>query len=49
MQIGKHLILKHRAKLEVNPDPFENDIPTFFLPHLAIIGIMQNIREEDAV
>jgi hypothetical protein len=40
VQTGKHLILKHRAKPDVNADLFENDIRTVFLPHLAITRIM---------
>jgi hypothetical protein len=48
-QIGKHLILKHRAKPYVNADLFENYIRTVFLPHFATTRIMQNIPEEDAV
>jgi hypothetical protein len=48
MQIGKHLILKHRVKPCVNPDHFENYIRTVFLPHLAITRLMHNIREEHA-
>jgi hypothetical protein len=49
MQIGKHFILKHRAKPYVNVDLFENDIQTVFLPDLAITGVVQNIREEDTI
>jgi hypothetical protein len=49
MQIGKHLILKHRAKPEVNADVFKNYLRTVFLPHLAITRIMQNVRNEEAV
>jgi hypothetical protein len=49
MQIGKHLILKYRAKPSVNADLFENDIRTVFLPHLAITRITQNIPDQDAV
>jgi hypothetical protein len=49
MQIGQHLILKHRAKPYVNSDLFENYLRTVFLAHLAIRRIMQNIPEEDAV
>jgi hypothetical protein len=48
MQIGKHLILKQRAKPYVNADLFENYVRTVFLPHLAIIHIMQNVRNEEA-
>jgi hypothetical protein len=40
MQIGKHVILKHRAKPCVNSDLFESDIQTVFLPHIAITPIM---------
>jgi hypothetical protein len=49
MQIGKHLILKRRAKPYVNADLFENYVRTVFLPHLAITRIMQNVRREKAV
>jgi hypothetical protein len=49
MQIGKQLILKHRATPDVNADFFENYIRTVFLPQLAITWIMPNIPEEDAV
>jgi hypothetical protein len=49
MQIGKHLILKRRAKPYVNADLFENYVRTVFLPHLAITRIMQNVRNEEAV
>jgi hypothetical protein len=49
MQIGKHLILKQRAKPYVNADLFENYVRTVFLPPLAITCIMQNVRNEEAV
>jgi hypothetical protein len=49
MQIGKHLILKQRAKPDVNADLFENDVRTVFLPHLAITRIMQNVRNGEIV
>jgi hypothetical protein len=49
MQIGKHLILKRRAKPDVNADLFENYAGTVFLPHLAITRIIQNVRNEEAV
>jgi hypothetical protein len=49
MQIGKHLILKQRAKPDVNADLFENYVRTVFLLHLAITRIMQNVRNEEAV
>jgi hypothetical protein len=49
MQIGKHFILKQRAKPYVNVDLFENYVRTVFLPHLAIIRIMQNVRNEEAM
>jgi hypothetical protein len=49
MQIGKHLILKQRAKPYVNADLFENYVRTVFLPQLAITYIMQNVRNEEAV
>ena len=49
MQIGRHLILKQRAKPYVNADLFENYVRTVFLPHLAITRIMQNVRNEEAV
>jgi hypothetical protein len=35
MQIGRHLILKHRDKPYINADLFENHIRIVFLPHLA--------------
>jgi hypothetical protein len=49
IQIGKHVILKQRAKPYVNVDLFENSVRTAFLPHLAITRIMQNVRNEEAV
>jgi hypothetical protein len=49
MQIGKHLILKQRAKPYVNADLFENYVRTVFPPYLAITRIMQNVRNEEAV
>jgi hypothetical protein len=49
MQIGKHLILKQRAKSYVNADRFENYVRTVFLPHLAITRILHNVRNEGAV
>jgi hypothetical protein len=49
MQIGKHVILKRRAKPYVNADLFENDVRTIFLPHLTITRIMRNVRNEEAV
>jgi hypothetical protein len=49
MQIEKHLILKHRAKPYGNADLFENYLRTVFRPRLAIIRIMHNIPEKDAV
>jgi hypothetical protein len=49
MQIGKHLILKYRAKPDVNADLFESDLRAVCLLHFAITRITQNIPEEDAV
>jgi hypothetical protein len=49
MQIGKHLILKQRAKPYVSADRFENHVRTVFLAHLAITHIMQNVLNEEAV
>jgi hypothetical protein len=49
MQIGKHFILKRRAKPYVNADLFENYVRTVFRPHLAITRIMQNVRNEEVV
>jgi hypothetical protein len=49
MQIGKHLILKQRAKPYINADLLENYVRIVFLPHLAITRIMQNICEENTV
>jgi hypothetical protein len=49
MQIGKHLILKHRDKPYVNAEPFEDYLPSVFLPHLMIAHIVKDRREEDPV
>jgi hypothetical protein len=49
MQIGRHLILKHRHKPYVNAELFEDYLRSVFLPHLMIIPIAKDLSEEDAV
>jgi hypothetical protein len=49
MQIGPHLILKHRDKRYVNAEPFEDYLHSVFLPHLMITQIVKDLREEEAV
>jgi hypothetical protein len=49
MQIGRHLILKHRDKLYVNAELFEDYLRSVFLPHLMITRVVKDLREEDAV
>jgi hypothetical protein len=49
MQIGRHLILKHRGKPHVNAELFEDYLRSVFLPHSKITRIMKDLREEDAV
>jgi hypothetical protein len=49
MQIGRHLMLKHRDKPYVNAEFFEDYLRSAFLPHLMIIRIVKDLREENAV
>jgi hypothetical protein len=49
MQIGRPLILKHRDKLCVSAQLFENHLRSVFLPHLMITLLVKDPREEDAV
>jgi hypothetical protein len=49
MQIGRHLMLKHRDKPDVNAELFEDYLHSVFLPHLMINRIVKDLREEDAV
>jgi hypothetical protein len=49
MQIGRHLMLKHGNKPYVNAELFKDDLRRVFLPHLMIIRIVKDRREEDAM
>jgi hypothetical protein len=49
MQIGRHLILKHRDKPDVNAELFDDYLPSVFLPHLLITRLVKDLREGDAV
>jgi hypothetical protein len=49
MQIGRHLILKHRDKPCVKAELFEDYLRSVFLPHLMITCIVKDHRKEDAV
>jgi hypothetical protein len=49
MQIGRHLILKHRDKPHVNAEPFEDYLRSVFLPHLMITRIVKGLRDDDTV
>jgi hypothetical protein len=48
MQIGRHLILKHRDRPYVNAELFDDYLHSVFLPHLMITYIVKDLREEDA-
>jgi hypothetical protein len=49
MQIGRYLILKYHDKPDVNAELFGNYLCSVFRPHLMIIRIVKDRREEDAV
>jgi hypothetical protein len=49
MRIGRNWLLKHRDEPCVRVNLFENDIPNVFLPQLANIRVIWNVRAEHAV
>jgi hypothetical protein len=49
VQVGWHSIFKHRDKPYAPAKLFEDDLRSVFLPHLIIIRIVKDLREEDAV
>jgi hypothetical protein len=49
MQIGQHLILKHRDKRYVKAKLFEDYLCSVLLPHLMITRIVKDLRKEEAV
>jgi hypothetical protein len=49
MQIGRHLILKHRNKPSVSDELFKDYLRSVFLPHLMMTHIVKDLREEEAV
>jgi hypothetical protein len=48
MQIGRHLILRHRDKPYVNADLFQDCSRTVFIPRVEATRVLHGLSEEDA-